>query len=479
VGIVTVRRTFSPGSTSGASTRRIGARPAGRTGDGTSGAVLDAERSRGIDPLVIGPGNDRATPHASEGDRPLRVCLDAREPTTGGVRQTLIGLAHGLARVGGPDEYLFLVRPGFHRWLDPYLRGPCRALPLEGAEADDWRQWLRRRLPPRTLERIASHPLRALAPVRVPSSDGTVERAGVDVVHLCRQAGFVTELPTIYSPHDLQHVHLPRMFTAYERRWRRTIYPALAQRARAVVALTHAGREDIHAHLHVDPERIFVIRWAPILDAYPAPDEEAASRLRTERRIPAAFALYPAHTFAHKNHVRLVEAIAALRDEGLEVPLVCVGGEERNHGAASRRIRSLRVGHLVRFMGYVPERELRALYGLARILVFPSLFEGFGMPVWEAFRAGTPVACSDIPPLAEIAGDAAVRFDPSSPRAIAAAIRKLWDDPELRRELAARGGARVAPETWEAVARRYRALYRLAAGRAPSPDDEQLLAGMR
>jgi glycosyltransferase involved in cell wall biosynthesis len=412
-------------------------------------------------------------------NRPLRVCLDAREPTTGGVRQTLIGLAYGLARIGGDDEYLFLVRPGFHAWLDPHLGGRCRVLPLDGPESSDWRQWLRRQLPPATLERIARHPFRAALPVRIPASDGTVERAGVDLVHLSRQAGFTTNLPTIYSPHDLQHLHLPHLFSSYERRWRAAVYPALAQRARAVVSLTRADRHEISSRLHVALDDVFVIRWAPVLDAYAALDERERAAYKAKMGLPDAFALYPAQTFAHKNHVKLLEAIASLRDSGLEIPLVCVGGQDSNYERLSRRIDELRIRHLARFLGYVPEAELRALYGLARIVAFPSLFEGFGMPVWEAFRAGTPVACSDLPQLAEIAGDAAVRFEPSSVPAIAAAIRKLWQDPALRRELAARGARRVAGETWEGVALRFRALYRLVAGRTISAEDHDLLTCMR
>ena len=416
---------------------------------------------------------------APSGARPLRVVVDAREPVTGGVRQTIIGLAHGLSRLGGDEEYLFLVRPGFHDWLDPYLGGGSSLLPLAGAEANDWRQWLRERLPARAMERLATHPLRALLPMRVPRSDGTVERAGVDVVHLARQAGFVTALPTIYSPHDLQHVHLPGMFGAVDRRWRALVYPALAQRAVATIALTHAGRGDVAEHLGVPPERVHVIGWAPLLDAYDRPTDEGLARLRRARDLPEAFALYPAQTFAHKNHLALLEALAMLRDEGLAVPLVCVGGQDRRQGEIARRAAALRLDAQVRFLGYVSSGELRGLYALARMLVFPSLFEGFGMPVLEAFSAGVPVACSDLPPLAEIAGDAAVRFDPRDARAIAAAVRRLWTEPALRDRLVARGRVRAASETWEGVARRYRALYRLAAGRRTGPEDEALLAAMR
>ena len=407
------------------------------------------------------------------------MVLDAREPVTGGVRQTIIGLAHGLSRLGGEDEYLFLVRPGFHAWLEPYLGGRCRLLPLSGGEANDWRQWLRRRVPPGLLERLATNPARALLPIRVPESDGTVERAAADVVHLSRQAGFLTTLPTIYVPQDVQHVHLPELFGLYERRWRGAVYPTLARRAAVTVSPTRAGRADLVTYLGVPSERVYVIGYAPVLDAYERPDEAARQRLRRDLRLPERFALYPAQTFAHKNHLGLLEALALLRDEGLVVPLVCVGGQDHNQAAIARRAAALRLEEQVRFLGYVSPFELHGLYDLALAMVFPSLFEGFGMPVLEAFRAGVPVACSDIPPLAEITSGAAVRFDPRDRRAMAAAIRKVWTDPALREGLATRGTLLAAGETWEGVARRYRTLYRLAAGRALDREERDLLASMR
>jgi len=412
---------------------------------------------------------------------PVRVCLDARmaDGSAGGVQQTVIGLAHGLARLGGEDQYLFLVRPGSHAWLDPYMVEPCRLLPLAGAEARDWRQWLRLRVPAQGLDRLARSSARALFPVRVPRSDGTAEAADVDVVHFTRQGGFLTDLPSIYCPQDLQHVHLPGFFGAYERKWRNAVYPALAGRARATIALTRAGRRDLVEHLRVPPERVFVVGYAPVLDAYPVPDEAALRRLRSDHGLPEAFAFFPAQSYPHKNHVRLLEALAILRGEGLVVPLVCVGGRDSHHSAIVRRARALRLGDQVRNLGFLPPSELRGLYDLARILVFPSLFEGFGMPVLEAFRAGLPVACSDIPPLAEVAGDAAVRFDPASSRGMADAIRRLWSDAALREDLSALGRSRAAGATWEGVARRFRALYRLAAGRTLDAEDQGLVASMR
>jgi glycosyltransferase involved in cell wall biosynthesis len=407
---------------------------------------------------------------ASGSDAPLTVCLDAREPLTGGVRQTLLGLAAGLSRLGGEDRYLFLTPPGGADWLRPYLSGGCRLLELSGSEARAPLHWLRQRLPERTLARLADNPLRALLPIRVARSDGTAERAGAEVMHLTRQAGFLTGLPTIYCPHDLQHEHLPELFSTFQLRWRRRTYAALAGRARAVVSLTRTGRAELQERLGVSGERLFTIGWASLLSLYPAPEEMAG--------LEGPYAFFPAHTFRHKNHLGLFEALALLRQAGLRIPLICCGGTDGFTRVLRSKLRKLGLSEEVRFLGEVGPGALRGLYRGARLTVFPSLFEGFGMPLLESFEAGVPVACSALPVLQEVGGDAVLTFDPRSPPSIAAALRRLWTDEPLRARLARLGRARAGAGSWEGVALRYRALYRWVAGRRLDEADRQLLAGL-
>jgi len=130
----------------------------------------------------------------------------------------------------------------------------------------------------------------------------------------------------------------------------------------------------------------------------------------------------------------------------------------------------------VRFLGFVSPLELQCLYRLCNGLVFPSRFEGWGMPVAEAFWIGTPAACSNIPPLADFAGGAAILFNPEQPRDIADGLRRLWVDEGLRSVLVDRGRRRVKDVTWVAVARAFRARYRQLAGRSLSDEDRAALA---
>lgn len=414
---------------------------------------------------------------ANEPSRALRVCIDARLPdgVAGGVQQTLIGLASGLSGVAEDGEdYLFLAFRDSSGWLEPYLGRRCELLPCE--RPPQGRGWLgsaRRSLP--ALDRAAFE-IAARLPMRVPRSNGLAESARVDVVHLALQQGFRTSLPTLYVPHDLQHRHMPELFSRFELRRRKALYPDLCRRATKVVALSQWGKRDLVEQLGVDEAKIHVVGWAPVLEAYSTPSVEELQTLKARYDLPDAFALYPAQTYRHKNHVRLLEAIALLRDRhDIDVPLVCCGRPGDFSDAVGREVLRLHLERSTRFVGFVRPEEIRGLYATARLLVFPSLFEGFGMPVAEAFRAGVPVACSMVTSLPEVAGDAALGFDPRRTDEIATAIGRLWTDPALRAELSRRGRQRVAGWSWAGVARTYRALYRLAAGKPLLEEDRELL----
>jgi glycosyltransferase involved in cell wall biosynthesis len=200
---------------------------------------------------------------------------------------------------------------------------------------------------------------------------------------------------------------------------------------------------------------------------------------RARLELPEAFAYYPAQTWKHKNHLALLDALSLLRDrDGIEVPVVFTGHQNSFHVKIDRKVRSLGLQSQVRFLGYVAPADVQALYMLSRMLVFPSLFEGFGLPVAEAFRRGVAVACSTATCLPEIAGGAAELFDPRSVGEMAAAIRRVWTDPDLRRRLVERGRARGSTFTWRDTAARHRALYRQVAGRRLEDSDQILLRRM-
>jgi len=414
-------------------------------------------------------------------ERPLRVAIDARrqgEGFAGGTEQVVIGLAHGLsALTDSPDEYLFLTAPPDDEWIAPYLSGGCRVLSgVASAATPTWRGRLKAVPGVRSVWNRVSI---ALGPrtVRVPQSDGAIERAGVDVVHFPRQGAFRTNVPSVYQPHDLQHLHLPEYFTPRERFAREVTYRAFCAQAQTVVMMTHWGKEDLTTRYDLPRAKVCVVPGASVLDAYAEPKHADIEATRARLALPEHFAFFPAQTFPHKNHLMLLDALAVARDSlGTTIPLVASGYQNEFFPRIAQRVSELRLEAQVRFVGFVRPVELRALYRLARCMVFPSSFEGWGLPVVEAFHEGTPVACADATSLPEVAGGAALLFPVGSPTAMADALVRLWRDEGLRARLTERGRERAAALSWTRTARTFRAHYRRIAGRQLDEQDRALLS---
>ncbi len=429
--------------------------------------------------MMLAP--DRGAVPGRRAADPLTVAVDARldNGLAGGVQQFVLGLASALCALDdGTEDYRFLGRRTEQGWLLPYLgpRGSLMAAtsPLQGVQG--FRRQIGEHVP--GARRLAGRLRKARLPneVALAASDGTLESSGIDVIHFTFQDAFITNIPSIYQPWDLQHVHLPEFFTEAQRRWRDAAYRRFSDQADVVVVASDWGRRDVIQHLGVPASKVVVIGVPPPVRAYPDPDASTIEGTRARLELPDAFAFYPAQTWPHKNHVRLLEALAAIRDRsGTEVPLVCSGVQNAHHAEILRAARRLGLERSVRFIGYVDPLDVQVLYRLARLLVFPSLFEGWGLPIVEAFATGLPVACSRVTSLPDLVGDAALLFDPLEVDAIADAILSLWYDDDLRSVLAARGHAVVARYDWRTTAQTYRALYRSIAGRELDDDDQGLL----
>jgi glycosyltransferase involved in cell wall biosynthesis len=394
----------------------------------------------------------------------MRVCIKAhlRSGTSGGIESVIVGLAHGLSALpDGDDEFLFLVHDDGHEWLAGHLENQCRAVPTSLASAGSATR-MRERLGSRypilrdARRALRVHTSRWISPVR--ASDGVVERLNADVVHFPFQAGFLTEIPSIYQPHDLQHLHLPQNFSAPERLTRERTYQTLCKQAAAVAVGTRWVKDDLLAHYDLAAERIHVIALAPMYEVY--------ARERGPRATPTPddkpFVLYPAQTWPHKNHVVLLQALALLRDRhDLIVPLVATG---RKTDYFMREIQpvigKLHLGGQVDFRGFVDTDELRRLHERARAVVVPTTFEAASFPIWDAFLSSVPVASSDVTSLPEQVGDAGILFNPHDPDDMAEAIRRIWVDDALRAKLVSKGRDRVERLSWLETARRFRALYR-------------------
>jgi glycosyltransferase involved in cell wall biosynthesis len=235
-------------------------------------------------------------------------------------------------------------------------------------------------------------------------------------------------------------------------------------------------KKELVKHLGLQQSKVKVIPMAPSVDAYPAAIEKDLSAARQKFQLPESFLFYPAKTWGHKNHIGLFEALSILRAQhGLTPPLICSGGETPFSPAIRNRMMELNLASQVRFIGFVTPFELVSLYRLSRCLIFPSKYEGWGLPITEAMRLGVPVACSALAVLREQADDAALFFDPGDPQAIAGAINRLWTEVDLRKSLSEKGIAQASQFSWDRTARIFRAHYRRLAGRPLTEEDALLL----
>ena len=261
-------------------------------------------------------------------------------------------------------------------------------------------------------------------------------------------------LPAVATLPDLQHEVFPEFFPPQILDWRRQRYRRTVERAERVLTFSRYSKDQIVDLLAAEPHRVVVSH----LDgsAHQGSAETSWATVQARYSLPSEFFYYPGASWPHKNHRVLLEALASLRDRhGLTPPLVLTGAAVESAVDLEAMGRELGLEDQVKHLGYLPEADVPALYGLSRATVFPSLFEGFGIPVVEAMRAGSPVLCSNAASLPEVAGDAAVYFDPTRSdelcRHLLAFCSPSEDGPDLR-QLADAGRRQAARFSWRRTA---------------------------
>jgi glycosyltransferase involved in cell wall biosynthesis len=275
------------------------------------------------------------------------------------------------------------------------------------------------------------------------------------VHHLNNVAPWRTNRPSVLTIHDLRPLVLPETLgRAHGAYLRARLRPSVRQ---ACVVTTPSAfvRETVIEHLGADPDRVQVVS-APLFVS------DAAPRSSTGAPAAGAHFLYPAITSPHKNHRMLLEAFAkviAVRDDAV---LVLTGAAGPAEDAVASAIQELGLTNNVRRLGRVPAEELDALFRDAEALVYPSTYEGFGLPLAEAMAVGCPVIASDRTALPEVVGEAGILLDPDDVDGWADAMLRLLDDEGRRTELIAVGRERVRSFSPEEAARRQVAAYRLA-----------------
>ena len=267
--------------------------------------------------------------------------------------------------------------------------------------------------------------------------------------------------PVVLTCYDLIPLIFPHYFSAPQRLIFRLSHWLALHTACATLAISEATKTDLIRFFHIDPARIVVTPLAADGHFQP-PSRAEIDRVRQAYALPDRYVLYFGSNKPHKNVPRLVQAFAqiGIRDRGSEIGLVIAGHWDARYPEAKQAVEQLGLADRVKFIGPVQDDELPALYGGAEVFVFPSQYEGFGLPVLEAMACGTAVICGNRSSLPEVAGDAALLCDANDVTMLAQTIEQVIAERDLRETLRARSLARAAQFTWERTAALTADIYR-------------------
>jgi glycosyltransferase involved in cell wall biosynthesis len=284
---------------------------------------------------------------------------------------------------------------------------------------------------------------------------------GIDVCHFTNyHAPLRGRVPFVVNIHDMSLFLTPERHPTRRVLANRPMLRAVAHRARAVICLTQAARSDALRVLDLDPARAYVVPAAPAAHFAPIGDYALLESAAARHGLRPGFLLYVGTIEPRKNLVRLVHAYARLRSDGFGEPLVICGGHGWKSTDLLRTIAELGLTRSIHFTGHVSDVELVALYNLAAVFCYPSLYEGFGLPIIEALACGVPTVTADRGATAEVAGDAALLVDPEDLGALTDALSLALSDSPTRDRLTAAGPARAAEFSWESAAHATAAIYR-------------------
>lgn len=372
------------------------------------------------------------------GGQRMRIGIDARylcHPQDGGFKTYTQNIVHGLAELDHENEYiLYTDRPG--------------------AESHD------------NFEvKIVSGP----APIREQAFlPLAMARDKVDIAHFpCNTGPLTLPCPMVLTVHDLiplmpkdksrRKMELKlRMINSY---WR-TITPKASRRASRIITISEASKSDIRRILNVPDERISVVPTGLHPDFHPITDPNLLRKTREVHSLPERFILGLVSSDPRKNCRGIVRAagLASRELEGIEIVLICASLAARE---MALDIAYQHQSHLPKMilLDPVSRQDLTAIYTLADALVFPSFYEGFGLPIIEAMACGTPVVTSNVSSMPEIAGDAAILVDPNDPEAISRGLVEILRGSDLRAKLIARGKERADEFSWKRTAEKTIAVY--------------------
>lgn len=298
---------------------------------------------------------------------------------------------------------------------------------------------------------------------------GTLHRLRIDVLHSTHHTlPLRVRCKRVVTVHDLTFLRMPERYPPARRLYMQTLTRLSAKVADKIIVPSLAVRDDASRLLRVPAERLAVVYEAAGAPFVPL-DRAAAESVALRYGIAPPYVLSVGSLEPGKNRARLFRALRRLVDEGIDVRLAIVGQPAWSYESELALIDELRLRDRVVVAGYVKQEDLPALYNAATAFAFPSLYEGFGLPLIEAMACGVPALTSDVSATAEIAGDAALLVAPRSTDEIYAGLRRLLTDAALRDELSRRGRARAAEFSWRRAADETHGVYARALAGTPEP----------
>jgi glycosyltransferase involved in cell wall biosynthesis len=365
----------------------------------------------------------------------VRIGIDARKLHDFGIGTYIRNLLRQLARLDHDTEFVLLCRPGDIQALNAL--GPnFRAVAVDAGNYSVSEQ------------------------IRIPLA---LRREGVTLFHAPHYVlPALVSCRSLVTIHDCIHLRFPQYLpNRFALTYARRSMSLAAKRATRIFTVSESSKRDIMRFFGTAPEKIDVIHNAFDARFGAEPCEEDMARVGERYQLHDQFVLYAGNVKPHKNLERLIDAFHLVRKQGLgHLKLVLIGDEISKYAALRRAVHRHQLHKYVRFLGYLPEETLAVMYRLASVFVFPSLYEGFGLPPLEAMASGTPVVTSNVSSLPEVVGDAAVLVDPYDPAAIADGIHRILIDDRLRDDLRRRGLARAQQFSWEKSVRRVWDIYR-------------------
>jgi glycosyltransferase involved in cell wall biosynthesis len=306
-----------------------------------------------------------------------------------------------------------------------------------------------------------------------------LRRLGAQLLHSPHYVRpLLCSIPSVVTVHDCIHLLFPQYLpNRMAFRYARFVMGSAVRRSALVFTVSQASRADIlRFYPWVDPAKVQVVPNAIDTELLEDPGAEERERVRERYQIRGRFVLFAGNVKPHKNLERLIRAFARVKLQAgrNDLRLVLIGDDVSRYASLRRTAEESGVRPDVRFFGFVPHRTLAALYRMAAVFAFPSLYEGFGLPPLEAMACGTPVVTSRLSSLPEVVGDGALLVDPYSEEEIASGIARLLDDAELRRALVARGLARAAVFSWDRSVRAIHDGYMRTLGLAAASPAEAL-----